>query len=110
MRSGLLRHDIIIQAKTETQSSTTGEISETWTTFAAAKASIEPLSVREFVSAQAVQSGVAARIVIRYIDGITAAMRVIHGSDVYNIQGILADKKSGKEYLTLAVSEGVNDG
>ena len=37
-------------------------------------------------------------------------MRVVHGSKVYNIAGVLPDAGSGREYLTLACSEGVNDG
>ena len=83
----------------------------TCTTFAASiPASIEPLSAREFIQAAAVQSAVTARIVIRYLPGVTAAMRVRHGSLLYNIAGVLPDKITGREYLTLPVSEGVSDG
>jgi head-tail adaptor len=54
-----------------------------------------------------VQSQVSARITIRQRSGITAAMRVVHGSKVYQIEGVLPDKESGLEYLTLPCSEGV---
>ena len=37
-------------------------------------------------------------------------MRVVHGGKVYNIHGVLPDMRSGLEYLTLPVSEGVSDG
>ncbi len=73
-------------------------------------AGIEPLSARDFIAAQAVQSEVTARIVIRYREGVTAAMRIKHAGRLYTIHGVLPDAKSGREYLTLPVSEGVNDG
>jgi hypothetical protein len=37
-------------------------------------------------------------------------MRVNHNGTIYNIHGVLPDKKSGREYLTLACSTGANDG
>lgn len=37
-------------------------------------------------------------------------MRITHRGKVYNIAGVLPDNMSGLEYITLPVSEGVNDG
>jgi SPP1 family predicted phage head-tail adaptor len=88
-----------------------GEILDpVWTELATVWAAIEPLSAREFVQSAATQSQVVARIVIRYRDDITAAMRLVHGAKVYNPAGLLADKDSGIEYLTIPVTQGVNDG
>ena len=50
-----------------------------------------------------------ARITIRY-RAVTAKMRVLHGSTVYNVHAVLPDKDSGTEYLSLMVSQGVNNG
>ena len=83
---------------------------ETWQDVANVWASIEPLSVREFIASQAVQAEITARAVIRYRADIDATMRLIHRGKIYNIIGILADKNSGLEYQTLTLSEGVNDG
>lgn len=110
MRSGSLRHKITIQEKRETQDATTGEITSRWIDFACVSADIQPLSVREFIAAQGVQSEVTGRIVIRYLEGVTAKMRVSYRGLYYNILGVLPDAKSGREYLTLAVSEGTNAG
>lgn len=88
----------------------TGEITNDWSNVANIWASIEPLSGREFIAAQAGQSEIAARIVIRYRDGVDATQRILYRGKIYNIHGVLADVKSGLEYLTLPVSEGVNDG
>ena len=110
MRSGKLRHQITIQRPDYTQDPVTGEMTPSWVELAKTWASVEPLSTREFVAAAASQSKVSARIVIRYRVGIDATMRIVHRGKVYNIEGVLADKVSGLEYLTLPCSEGVNDG
>ena len=111
LKSGTLRHRVDIEQQVHTQNPQTGEMVTTWSVFAASiPASIEPLSAREFVQAAATQSQVTARVVMRYRAGVTAAMRIKHGSTIYNIHGVLADKVSGQEYLTLPVSEGLNDG
>lgn len=110
MRAGKLRHRVKIQQPGVTQDPDTGEMVNGWSDFAIVWASVEPLSVREFIASEAGQSEITARITIRYREGITAEMRALHRGKVYNIHGVLADPKSGLEYLTLPVSAGVNDG
>jgi SPP1 family predicted phage head-tail adaptor len=111
MDAGRLRHRVTIERRVNRQDATTGETVPVWLTFAAnLPAAIEPLSVRETMAAAAVQSQLVARIVIRYRAGIDATMRVKHGSTVYNIEGVLADADTGRDYLTLPCSAGVNDG
>lgn len=105
-----LRHPVEIQKRTPVQDSSTGEITHAWTKLAATWASVEPLSAREFIAAQAGQSQITARIVIRYRDDVDATMRILFRGKIYNIHGVLPDADSGLEYLTLPVSEGVNDG
>lgn len=84
-----------------------GELLQEWVTLATCWAAIEPLSAREFIAASAEQSKVSARIVIRARDDIDASMRILHRGRYYNIEGILPDKDSGLEYITLPVSQGV---
>lgn len=110
MRTGKLRHRVVIQSMEQTQDPATGEMLAKWVDVATVWASIEPLSAREFIAAQSAQSTVSARIVIRFREGINSTMRLLHGSRVYNIEGVLPDPKSGREYFTLPVSQGVNDG
>jgi SPP1 family predicted phage head-tail adaptor len=110
MQNGKLRHRVSLQRLTHTQNTTTGEMVATWAEVAKVQASIEPLSAREFVAASANQSAVAARIVMRYRDDVTAKMRIVYRGKVYNIEGVLPDTKSGIEYMTLPVSYGVNAG
>lgn len=110
MRAGKLRHQIRIEQPANAQDAVTGEMVPGWTLFATVMADIQPLSVRDSIAAKAVQSEVAARIVIRYRAGILPSMRISYRSQNYKIEGVLPDAKSGLEYLTLAVSAGASDG
>jgi len=101
LKAGNLRHRIALQRKQQTQNPQTGAMVTTWVT----EAAVEPLSAREFIAAQAVQSDVSVRITVRYRPGITSAMRLLHDGKVYGITGVLADKDSGREYLTLPCAE-----
>ena len=111
IKAGRLRHRVEIQARQQTQDPDTGEIIDSWVTaWPSVPAAIEPLSAREFIAAQAVQSNISARITIRYRDGLDASMRILHKGRVYNPAGWLADPVRGNEYLTAPCSEGVNAG
>lgn len=111
MRAGALRQRVTIEQPGLTQDPVTGEMIAGWTVFAdKVPASVESLSARDFIAAQANQSEITARIVIRYREGILPTMRILHRGKVYAIQGALPDAKSGLEYLTIPVSEGVKDG
>lgn len=104
MRAGRLRHTIDILQSSSAQDPTTGAVTELWNVIASnVPASVEPLSVREFIEAQSTQSEITARIVIRYREGLDASMRIRHGSRLYDAAGFLPDPHSGREYLTIPV-------
>jgi SPP1 family predicted phage head-tail adaptor len=120
MHAGKLRHRVLIEelvAQTDTaddviQDEATGVVDREWTAVAEVWAAIEPLSAREFIAAQSVQSKVTTRITIRY-RAISPTMRLVHmrrgvRSTVFNIEGVLPDKESGMDYLTLPCSAGVS--
>lgn len=113
MRAGPLRHRITIQQRSQLQDPETGEMITGWTDWpqpgAKHWARIEPLSARDFIAAQAVQSQVTGRIVLRYREGMLPTMRILYRNKIYSIHGVLPDADSGLEYLTLPVSEGVRD-
>lgn len=109
LHAGRLRHRITVQYQIETQNQDTGAVDVTWADFANVWAAIEPLSAREFIASQSETSKVMNKIYIRYNQAIDAKMRVFHESSglYYNIEGVLQDKDSGLEYMTLMCSEGV---
>lgn len=112
--AGDLRHPVAIDDLVETRSpSGSGGTTKSWVNVVARTwAKIVPASGREYVAAQSAQSKVTGRIVIRWRAGVTAKMRVRKLSDgaVYNIEAVMPDPESGREYLTLLVSDGVTDG
>lgn len=111
MRAGDLRHRIQFQKLVSGMNPETHEpLPGEWVDVVKVWAAIEPLSAREFIAAQAAQSEVVGRLVIRRRNDIKAQMRGVYRGQIYNIQGVLPDPKSGREYLTLPYSEGVNDG
>lgn len=111
LAAGRLRHRIRIERPVRTRDPVTGESKREWELVSnSVPAAIEPLSAREFIAAQSMQSAVTARITIRRRPDIDATMRIVHRGQIYNIHGVLADPDSGLEYQTLPVSEGVNDG
>ncbi len=65
------------------------------------------LTGREYLAAASTQHEVTTKIIIRYRAGITAAMRVVHGSDLYNIAAVLTQDKV---VCTLMCMRGVNNG
>lgn len=107
--AGDLRHRVLIQKQVTTRDDD-GVSHATWIDVATVWASVEPLSAREFIQSGQQQAAITARVVIRYRDDVQASMRIIHRGQPLNIQGVLADKVSGLEYLTLPVSAGVNEG
>ncbi|MGY4876504.1 phage head closure protein [Vreelandella aquamarina] len=112
MQAGKLRHRCTIEQPSQQQDLNTGEMIRGWAEVGKAWMGIEPLSARAFIAAQAAQSEVKGQLVMRYRPGlqVDSSMRVREGNTIYNIEGVLPDNRSGKEYLTLPYSEGVNDG
>jgi SPP1 family predicted phage head-tail adaptor len=113
--AGKLRHRVKLERPTYAQNTTTGEQTLTWVTVATVSAAIEPMSAKEFISAQAMQSQIDTRITIRHRDDVAANWRATHMVNggawkIYNIHGVLADRESGLEYQTLPCSAGVNTG
>ncbi|UMR98475.1 phage head closure protein [Escherichia coli] len=110
MNFSALRHRITLQRRTGVQSPATGAMEYHWTDVATLWAQVVPVSVREFIAAQAVRNEITTRMVIRWREDISDRDRVLFRGKLYSIEGILPDPDSGREYLTLACSEGVKDG
>lgn len=111
MDPGDLRHRITIQQKTEgsPQQNAAGEPDYSWTTYLTVSADIRPVTGKETFVAQQHLSGVTTKIAIRYRAGITAAMRVLYGSTVYDIKAVLNWGERNEELLLLC-EQGVSEG
>lgn len=108
VESGKFKHRVELQEPFYTQNPDTGAMTPVWVLVAYLWASIEPLSARDLIAAQAQQSKVIARITLRATD-IRPNMRILHNGRIYSIEGILPDKDSGLEFITIPVSLGVKE-
>lgn len=123
--SGSLRHRVRIERLVPLtdsngdalQDAASGELLRAWQSVAEVWAAIRPVSVREFVQSQALQSEVTARIVVRWRADLEelSGLRLVHlRSDAapayYNPAGALPDLDSGREYITVPCSRGLSDG
>lgn len=98
MNIGKLRYRIAIQEPGSNQDDY-GNIVDDWQDVATIWADIVPVSGREYFGANQQNSETSYKIYIRYLDGITAKMRILHDGVVYEILAVLADKRAG--YITL---------
>lgn len=109
MRSGKLRHRVTFQEKTATADEYGGQV-VTWADIATnIAASINPLSMRELMAAQAVQNEGQFRIVTRYVSGVVPSMRIVFGERVFNIVSVLNYGERNTE-LQFLCSEGLAKG
>ena len=106
MRSGRLRHRVVIQEVDPTADSL-GQPVPAWTEVATVWGSVEPLQGREFFAAQQVNADTTVRIRLRYRSGITPDMRISWDGRIYNILSIIDNREIHAD-LQLMCSEGVN--
>jgi len=109
--AGALRHRITVE-QLVVEHDSNGATVETWSDAFGRMLSAEilPLSGRELMAAQAVQSQVNTRIRLRHRPGLAAAMRAVHRGTVYDIQAVVPDPGSGTGWVTLMCASGVNQG
>lgn len=88
MRAGKLRHKVTLQSKSETRDDT-GQVFRDWSDTATIYASVEPLSGRELVNAQAIESETTYRITIRHLAGVTTEQRIKFGSRYFEILSVI---------------------
>lgn len=102
MRAGKLRQRIKVYKSESGRSPTGAVLPSVWMLKHTLWASIEPLSVKDVLTAQAAGSEVEVRCVLRYRDDIDSTMQIEHRGQRYEIDGDpLPDAKSGREYMTL---------
>ena len=111
MQSGKLPHRITIEHQTEgEQDQVTGYVAIIWAEFAKVWGKLEPLSTKDQLQAQAINSTMTARCRIRYSSKaiqIDSTMRLMFRGKYLKIDGDpMPDNQSGLEWLTLNLAEG----
>lgn len=110
MQAGKLRHRIKLYRPTASRSATGAVKQVVWEHILTLWGRFTPLSVKDIITGQAHDTQVTARCMIRHRTDINGTMRVEHMGKMYEIVGEpLADKDSGREYLTLMLRGVSND-
>lgn len=90
---------VTVQSKSVTRDAYGGEV-VTWATFGTAWAAVEPMGGREFVAMQQAQSEASVRVRMPYLSGVLPTMRVLDGSNAYEILSV-RNLDSRNEWLEL---------
>lgn len=100
-----LRHRVTIQREARTADGAGGYTLD-WSDVATVWARIEPRKGAERLRAMQVQDTVNHRVTIRYRAGVTAAMRLVFGTRVFDIRAVINPDERDR-WLELMCEEGV---
>jgi len=113
--SSRLRHRVTLQQEVQSADGA-GGTNKTWADVVDLWAEITPLtgaqtaaskgSGKEVLFADQLQAEISHRIVVRYRDGVTTAMRLAYESRIFNIRFVANNNEFGQQ-LELLVQEGV---
>lgn len=103
MRSGLLRHKVLLQSMTDGKD-TDGAPSETPTALASVWAAIRPVNANEVFRAAHFEGDVTHIITIRYRSDVTPKTRILYGTRVFDIRSVLNVEERNRE-LELTATE-----
>lgn len=107
LEAGKLTDRITIQHKTSVQDSF-GQPIYTWTDLASVWAWVKFTNGLEYNSGGGEQAETNASMRIRWRTDLNTSMRVLFKTKTYNIKAVLPS--SDRDYIDLAVNEGLNDG
>ena len=88
MRAGRLDKRIVIQTRTASQDSTTGETTYTWADAVTVWAAMDELRGREYFAARQVQADIGVKFTIRYRSDVTVLNRISYDGRIYDIRHI----------------------
>lgn len=112
MRIGPLRYRVAIQQLVagSPQQKASGEPDKAWTAVDTVWGDIRPLRGQALFAAQQINDRVSVEIDIRYRSGVTAGMRIVYDSVVYDIESVPPVEPPRGGRFTLSCSTGMNQG
>ena len=96
MRAGQLRQRVSIQVATETRDTHGGFVPQSWTTVETVRASVEPLTGREFIQAQAQDSTITHKVRMRFA-GVTSKNRLLFDGRALNVIAVMNKDERNRE-------------
>ena len=109
MRTGRLTTHVRIEQLTTLQDPA-GQPVETWIPFAVVWAELKPLRGREFWAARQVQSEVTHKIAVRYLPGVTSAMRLVNCGRYFDILSVINVAEANDELELMCVERTLDTG
>jgi SPP1 family predicted phage head-tail adaptor len=112
MQAGKLRHYVTFE-RLDVSFDSEGATVEEWVPLFDGRripADVDAISGRELLAANALQSKVSTRIVIRYRQGLLPQDRIVYGDTIYSIEAIVPDPHSRRQWITLQCSDGPRQG
>jgi len=103
MKIGDMRHRVTFQEEVKTPDGSKG-FTVTWNYFKEVWGSVIPLSSSERFFSQQIKAEVTHRVEVRYLEGVTEAMRIKHRDRVLLIEGI-KDIDERQEVLEFTCAE-----
>jgi len=100
MEAGRLRKRLAIQSASESQNAH-GDTVFSWSTDDTVWGQIVPLSEKEVFAAKQVDVNATHRVIIRAYSGLTASMRILYGTRVFNIVGVKDIEEKGTKMHVL---------
>lgn len=104
MRSGNLKHKIDFTTPVKTKNDL-GEKEETFEVVTSAYANIIPINSREYFASKQVNADITHKIELRYIDGITTKMQIVHGSRKFQISAPPINIREANKVLQIMATE-----
>lgn len=103
MRAGQLRHRVTIQSPVQSQNET-GEVELAWVDLCSLWASVEPLTGRELLRADRVESELTHRVRLRHDSRVSSRLRIVHESRTLEIVSV-ANQDERNEQLEVMCRE-----
>ena len=106
MMTGAKRHRCAIQRNTSTQDEF-GQDQESWATIATRWGQVKPMSSKELVASNQVQSNATHEVKLRYDSSLnlTAKDRILYDGRFLNIESIINVGERNKEYVLICKEE-----
>ncbi len=103
--AGTLRHSIRVQSLVETVDAGGGR-TRAWVDYFLTHAAITPMSGRELRAGGQMQAPMTHRLTLRWAPGLTAKMRVLFGTRVFNVRAV-RNLDERNRWVELLCEEGV---
>ena len=100
MRAGALRHQVVIERPQITRDSAGGEVT-TWLSIATVYASVEPISGREWVTANAAGGDLSHRVRMRYTPDLDLTDRLRFNSRIFQVESVINTDERNVELVVM---------